>query len=809
MKKIVIAMLLMLPLIIVATVLVSVNIISVNVYIAVESVELNVADDMLTMPLDTEQFQFDATVYPTAARSQEVYWEIENYECFGDDVDEAVTIDQTGLVKFSTYCAFDVVVTTEEGYKTDRCNVIIESGDVQSVTMICDNYSISTGDSMLIDPTFNPIDGQVDNMTWESSDTSVISVDKNGIITGKSVGTADITVRISDTITDTKTFTVEKGVTKYGTEFTTSRDFALSEIDPAGSVTVESGGYFEGLNFIFTDNQAVLNVGNVPVAITKCATDDIEIENYDILSNQTIRLGNVPIYLNAVYSDVFRTDKPVASYSTNNELIATIDSNGEINGIGRGEVKFVATATNSSASIFLEAIQEIKYLRLDTTDSDDKKGIADTAVYGNEVYSNGNFVSYNLVLGIMYPENATWEDFDISISDETLASIDGHTIVFDGNIVGTQTLVITVTAKHSAYKSMDVTSRRTLTITNAVNCSDYDSMYQSAISGKSICMLNNVVSSSTDLPLILEGSLYGNGYMLDDTLMEKEFSTEMVKVNADNVTISNILIRCDDPAKINESNGLSGYAISIGQIEQSERFTNITIEYSIMEDCYYGLSLHNTDLVLNGCIIRNTSNFGIYLPSDYNSLREDGCDYSNLHMNNCVMSNIVATAIGVATNADLEIQSNLYSTGFLDIYNWQDVTSARMLDRTIIKDNEAFDATIKNILNNALANEVIKDQYDSIRETIDGTNYIHLGIITAGAMYENTSIIDIEDDRFIVFPLEVLNDLSDNALIRLFLEDGLYPCTLYVYDINADITAESEFSENKWTYKRLRGEESI
>ncbi|NLL56379.1 MAG: hypothetical protein GX242_04095 [Clostridiales bacterium] len=810
MKKIVIAMLLMLPLIIVATVLLSANIISVNVYIAVQKVELN-TDDILILPLSQGQYQFKATVYPTGARNKNVFYEIENYESFTDDQGVSATIDQNGLVKFNSYCAFDVLVTTEEGYKTARCNVIVESGEVESVDIVLDSYNVEVGESVSILPTFNPIDGQADNLTWSSSNPAILRVDRNGIITGVSQGTADITVFVKDDISATKTFTVTKGVTTFGQEFKVSRNFTISEIAPSDEILVQSGGHIEGDNFIFDDDVAVLSIGGQRVVITKCQPNDIEFEHSDILRQKLVKLNSAPMYLNVVYSDVFNSSKVEATYSTNNELVATISANGKINAVGRGKVQLTASAQGKTITINFEVVQELKYIRLNTTDGDDKKGIADSAVYGNMSYVNGKFVPYVLDLGISYPVEYDWQDFEISVSDENIAYVDGHSIVFKNAVKGEKSLQIIVKAKHSAYKSMEVAARRNLTIANAVNCSDYQSMYAAGQAGLSICMLNNIELAKTDNVLKIKGNLYGNGYEL--SALNKELGQEepLVTVNADNVKVSNIKIRCDDVVKMNQANGCSGVALLIGEKHQSQRFNKIEVEFCILGDSFFGLEMHNSDVYVNGCIIRNTSNFGISLPSGQNPNIADKCDYSNLHINNSVMSNIVATAVGIATGENaigggtLPKQSNFYSTGFLDIYNWQDITSARMLDRPLFE-NPAFDELVKRMLNNTLGNEVKKPIYDDIRYEMNGKSYIHLGIVTAGALYESTSKVEIEDPRIIKFDIEALDGVAKIAKTFKF---DFYPCVLYIYENTSDIAAETEFYENKWSYRRLRGEKSI
>jgi hypothetical protein len=525
-----------------------------------------------------------------------------------------------------------------------------------------------------------------------------------------------------------------------------------------------------------------------------------------------IKLNGAPMYLNIVYSDVFNAAKLFGSYVTNNELIATISSDGKITPIGRGVVQFVASAHGKTVTINLEVVQELKYIRLNTTDGNDKKGIANASVYGNMSYVNGKFVPYVLELGINYPTDANWQDFDISVSDESVAYVDGNSIVFKENVGGEKQLLIMVKAKHSAYKTIEVAAKRNLTVASAVNCANYASMYAAGQAGYGICMLNDIDLSSTDDTLKIKGSLYGNGYELSAIKKVLDREEPLVTVSADNVKVSNIKLQADDVMKMNQSSGCTGCALMIGEKDQATRFTDIVVEYSILGDGYFGLAVRNSDVYVNGCIIRNTSNFGIFLPSDQNLNLVDKCDYSNLRINNSVMSNIVATAVGIATQntaengGTLQKQSNFYSTGFLDIYNWQNITSARMLDRPIFEDNPTFDTMLKKMLNDTLGKEVKKDTYNDIRYELDGKDYIHLGIVTAGAVYENTSIIEIEDERIKKFDIEALDQIASLANLFKF---KFYPCVLYIYENTADIAAETEFAENKWSYKRLRGEESI
>ncbi len=799
MKKIVIAMLLILPLIIVATVLVATNIISNEAYIAVEGVKLNVPEnETVVMGLSEEKIQLQATVYPTSAKNRSVKWKLENIQCFGDEIQNPVTISSDGLLTFNTYCTFDVVVTTLEASKRARANFYVKCDRMEGVSIFAESDTIRVGEKAALKAVFEPLDAEADEAVWSSSDEGIINIDRNGIMTAKSVGSAIISVTVDGEFSDSKTINITSGVTKFGQAFATSQNsFEVALLGVQGEVSVVSGGNISEGVFTFSSDKATLNVGAETIVITKCGSGEIEFENLDYLSNKSLAVGKLPIYLNVIYKDVFVSSIPEATFSSSDGSRATVNSDGQVIAVDRGEVTISANASGQTISLDYFVIKPVNFIRLNTVDGDDKRGIAENTVYGTKVYKNGVLSDFVIPISIQYPTNAVWEDYELSV-EGNFATISGTQIIINGNVAELTKLTISVTAKYSAYESMSVRAKRNIYIVDGVNCYNYSDMKSASENSMAIMVHENIEYGKTDSTIELKNDFYGNGYMIDATKAEKTQDTIMFNIVADNVTVSNTQWRSDDIVNINKSNGLRGFILAVGEINQEERFNNITVEYSIFENGYHTMDLHNSDVYVNGCILRNTSNFGISLPTN---LRKDGeCDYTNLTMNNCVMSNIVATAIGVSTNAKmgknrpLPDQSNFYSHGFLDIYNWQDITSMRMLDREIIPGDEAQNNFIKNLISTMLKSAVKSAQFNHIRVTQNDTDYIHLAIVTAGAFNPNTSIIEIDDERFITLPLEILNTL------------GLDPCVLYLYDNTANIQPDTVYFESEELYARLRGE---
>ncbi len=100
-------------------------------------------------------------------------------------------------------------LTCSEGYTLDttNCSCVKESEakEVESITLDKTSVTIVVGKSTTVKATVKPADATNKTLTWTSSDESVATVDSNGKITAKKVGTAKITVKAGS---KSKTITV-------------------------------------------------------------------------------------------------------------------------------------------------------------------------------------------------------------------------------------------------------------------------------------------------------------------------------------------------------------------------------------------------------------------------------------------------------------------------------------------------------------------------------------------------------------------------------------------------------------------------
>lgn len=92
---------------------------------------------------------------------------------------------------------------------------------VTGVSLNRTSLTLTEGESSKLSATVNPNNATNKNVTWSSSDTSVATVDANGNVTAKKVGTATITVTTTDgNKTSTCTVTVNEKPASYVVSFT-------------------------------------------------------------------------------------------------------------------------------------------------------------------------------------------------------------------------------------------------------------------------------------------------------------------------------------------------------------------------------------------------------------------------------------------------------------------------------------------------------------------------------------------------------------------------------------------------------------
>lgn len=373
MKKVLIGVLILIPIIIVASVLLTTNIISKNSYLPVDRVELNENNIEFSLDNGNTIDTLKATVYPRLAKNHNLTWSIEEQHSdipfvyakddpcqncadlsdkeLKEHIDtnhiDIATIDNNGVVTVYGYGSFIVKVTTEEGNKFATCSVKVVGDKVTKIELMPygsssklsekDVISMDTGERLLVNPIFTPGGARDKTVTWKSADERIVEVDKNGILSAKGAGETTISVSSNDTGIGTSVkVKVNNGVFK-GESYCYTADTTVNvknymNVSDFTSVKVVGGTLSSDGTLNFDENATVATVtvnGKTFSAIKVAALsdDDIVFKNYDILLQKLYNKNGdeveyivkrgLPIYLEVVYRNPEKSGVPEVDFSSN------------------------------------------------------------------------------------------------------------------------------------------------------------------------------------------------------------------------------------------------------------------------------------------------------------------------------------------------------------------------------------------------------------------------------------------------------------------------------------------------------------
>ncbi|MDD7230736.1 MAG: Ig-like domain-containing protein [Clostridiales bacterium] len=373
MKKVLIGVLILIPIIIVASVLLTTNIISKNSYLPVDRVELNENNIEFSLDNGNTIDTLKATVYPRLAKNHNLTWSIEEQhsdipfvyakddpcqdcaDLSDKDLKEHIdtnhidiaTIDNNGVVTVYGYGSFIVKVTTEEGNKFATCSVKVVGDKVTKIELMPygsssklsekDVILMDTGERLLVNPIFTPGGARDKTVTWKSADERIVEVDKNGILSAKGAGETTISVSSNDTGIGTSVkVKVNNGVFK-GESYCYTADTTVNvknymNVSDFTSVKVAGGTLSSDGTLNFDENATVATVtvnGKTfsAIKVDALSDDDIVFKNYDILLQKLYNKNGdeveyivkrgLPIYLEVVYRNPEKSGVPEVDFSSN------------------------------------------------------------------------------------------------------------------------------------------------------------------------------------------------------------------------------------------------------------------------------------------------------------------------------------------------------------------------------------------------------------------------------------------------------------------------------------------------------------
>lgn len=317
--------------------------------------------------------------------------------------EEVATVDN-GIV--TALKAGTTTITANANGKLASCVYTVKDIELESIALSDVSAVIEKGTTKDLSVIYNPENTTVDKtVTWTTTDDTIASVDGNGVVTAKANGTATITATVNgktatcDVIVKTtlesialsdSTLTLVKGDSKTITATINPTDATVT-----GSMTWTSSD--ESVAIVSNGEITAINPGNAIITAsidgksTSCKIKVLApIESIALNKSETTIIKNEDEVLEFTVEPSNTTDDINATWTSADETIAMVDSNGKVKGVGTGSTTITVKVGDKTSTCMVTVKDiELESIKLNKEITNINKGKSETLV-----------VTYN-------PENAT------------------------------------------------------------------------------------------------------------------------------------------------------------------------------------------------------------------------------------------------------------------------------------------------------------------------------------------------------------------------------------------------------------------
>ena len=384
------------------------------------------------------------------------FFSFDDFEYTSSDknIAEVVFEDGVPFIQYKDFghCTITVKAKVGDGIATYQVNVLKH---VTGVTLDKTQAEVNIHETLALNATVTPADADDKSIKWSSSNTSIATVDANGVVTGIKEGTVTITATANDKVLGTKSASCEVTVKKVSvTSVTLDKTTAEAFIGDAFKLnaTVEpNNATYPELAWSSSDEKIAKVDQNGNVTCIKEGTVTITAKNIDsnlsatcvvtvskidvesvALNKETLDLvvGNNETLVATVSPDN-ATYKGV-SWTSSDASIAKVDANGKVTAVAPGTATItVKTNDGEKVATCTITVRAIPVENVSLNETTAKLDIGQTL---------------NLVATVT-PENATNKDVTYTTSNADIATVDNNGKV---TAVAVGEVTITVTTADGA-----------------------------------------------------------------------------------------------------------------------------------------------------------------------------------------------------------------------------------------------------------------------------------------------------------------------------------------------------------------------
>lgn len=319
--------------------------------------------------------QLRASVTPDNATNQQVTWKSSN--------EKVATVSANGLVTMKAAGTTSIICTSKDNPSVQAfCNVTVLKA-VSGVSLDIDAKEMYVGENYRLTYLVTPSDASTPQVTWTSTNTSVVQVDGTGMLTAKGVGQAEIIIKTVDgSYMDLCTIVVKQKPTNVKLSLTNLTmnageyfyldavltpanstkeglvwecvDTNIATVSESGRVTAKNAG--QTIVMVKTENGAT---AYCKLTVLEAVTG-LKLEPNKATLDVGERLKLTPVFVPETASNTEVT------WSSSDDAIASVDKNGEITAKQGGVVVIQCQSDDGgyNAVCVLTVVEEITELKI-------------------------------------------------------------------------------------------------------------------------------------------------------------------------------------------------------------------------------------------------------------------------------------------------------------------------------------------------------------------------------------------------------------------------------------------------------------
>lgn len=400
-----------------------------------------------------EQYPLKLIFEPEKADNTEVRWV---------SSDESIaTVSDAGVITAVEGGDCTISVVTLDGVKVASCKLHVRV-PVTDITLSQSKVkcSFSLGTYQLSYSVLPQGQGVNTNVAWSSSDTSILKVDQNGLVTFVKPGNATILCQAEDTgttgINPTATcdFEVEQPVTSVALDYT---DVTLkigetlrltSTVLPKDATNKELTWVSSNTSVVTVNDGMLTAVAGGDAAILVQSVDSgvtalCNVKVYQPVTSVTLNTNSMEVRKGAEFwlyatANPSNADNPAITWTSSNTTVATVDATGKVTTLAAGEAVITATSVDTGvfATCKLVVLEPVTGISLNVTNK--------------AIYKGNKFV----ITPTVTPEDADNKSVIYTSSDPDIASVDANGVVT--GLKGGTCIILVTTVERGLVASCEV-----------------------------------------------------------------------------------------------------------------------------------------------------------------------------------------------------------------------------------------------------------------------------------------------------------------------------------------------------------------